>query len=48
MNNATRGLVALAMLLTAKKLKDKKDEEYKKTSDTTDQSISDVQTKQGR
>ena len=44
MNNATRGLVTLAMLLTAKKLKDKK-EENKKTSDTTDQSISDVQTK---
>ena len=36
MNNATRGLLALAMLLTAKKLKDKKEEENKKTSDTTD------------
>ena len=30
MNNGVRGLVALAMLLTAKKLKDKKDEENKK------------------
>ena len=45
MNNATRGLLALAMLLTAKKLKDKKEEENKKTSDTTDQSISDVKNK---
>ena len=44
MNNGVRGLVALAILLTAKKLNDKK-EENKKTSDTTDQSISDVQTK---
>ena len=42
MSNATRGLVALAMLITAKKLKDKKDEEYKKTSATPDQSCTDV------
>ena len=45
MNNATRGLVALAMLLTAKKLKDKKEEENKKTSANTDQSSTDVQNK---
>ena len=45
MNNGIRGLVALAMLLTAKKLKDKKEEENKKTSDTTDQSCTDVQNK---
>ena len=45
MNNGVRGLVALAMLLTAKKLNDKKEKNKRKTSDTTDQSISDVQTK---
>ena len=44
MNNATRGLVALAMLLTAKKLKDKK-EENKKTSEPGDQTKSDVNKK---
>ena len=44
MNNATRGLVALAMLLTAKKLKDKK-EENKKTSELGDQTKSDVNKK---
>lgn len=44
MNNGVRGLVALAMLLTAKKLKDKK-EENKKTSEPGDQTKSDVQTK---
>ena len=43
MNNATRGLVALAMSLTAKKLNDKK-EENKKTSEPGDQTKSDVQT----
>ena len=48
MNNATRGLVALAMLITAKKLKDKKDEENKKTSEHGDQTKSDVNEKQGR
>jgi hypothetical protein len=42
MNNGVRGLVALAMLLTAKKLKDKKEEENKKTSNSTDQSLLDV------
>jgi hypothetical protein len=45
MNNGVRGLVALAMLLTAKKLKDKKEEENKKTSATPDQSCTDVQNK---
>ena len=44
MNNATRGLVALAMLLTAKKIKDKK-EENKKTSEHGDQTKSDVNEK---
>ena len=45
MNNATRGLIALAMLLTAKKLKDKKEEENKKTSEPGDQTKSDVNRK---
>ena len=44
MNNGVRGLVALAMLLTAKKLKDKK-EENKKTSVDSDQTKTDVQNK---
>lgn len=45
MNNATRGLVALAMLLTAKKLNDKKEENKRKTSEPGDQTKSDVQNK---
>ena len=45
MNNATRGLVALAMLLTAKKLNDKKEENKRKTSEPADQSKSDVNKK---
>ena len=45
MNNGVRGLVALAMLLTAKKLNDKKEEENKKTSVDSDQTKTDVQTK---
>ena len=40
MNNGVRGLVALAMLLTAKKLKDKREKE--KTSELGDQTKSDV------
>lgn len=43
MNNATRGLVALAMLLTAKKIKD--DKEKEKTSEPGDQTKSDVNEK---
>lgn len=46
MNNGVRGLVALAMLLTAKKLKDKKEKE--KTSVDSDQTKTDVQNKYGR
>lgn len=42
MNNGVRGLVALAMLLTAKKLKDKRE---KKTSEPGDQTKSDVNKK---
>ena len=45
MNNATRGLVALAMLLTAKKLKDNKEKEKEKTSEPGDQTKSDVNKK---
>ena len=43
MNNGVRGLVTLAMLLTAKKLKDKKGKE--KTSVDSDQTKTDVQNK---
>lgn len=43
MNNGVRGLVALAMLLTAKKLKDKREKE--KTSEPGDQTKSDVNEK---
>ena len=45
MNNGVRGLVALAMLLTAKKLNDKKEEENKKTSVDSDQTKTDVNKK---
>ena len=45
MNNGVRGLVALAMLLTAKKLNDKKEEENKKTSVDSGQTKSDVNEK---
>lgn len=46
MNNGVRGLVALAMLLTAKKLKDKKiKREKEKTSEPGDQTKSDVNKK---
>ena len=43
MNNGVRGLVALAMLLTSKKLKDKREKE--KTSVDSDQTKTDVNKK---
>ena len=43
MNNGVRGLVALAMLLTTKKLKDKREKE--KTSVDSDQTKTYVQNK---